>query len=228
MTTVDFARSQSASAAPAADPLSAELYSTVPGIRDETPWASVPPTICPQRSVILCGGANDLSARVHRLLTYGGNPVSRVTTPEELPRLRWWGSRPSRAVLFVTLPTAGGHELRSFRRQLAEQTRVLARAMRSRASVLIVADTCSEVGDPGLGRRLQPMLSRMRAAAEQELAVTVKVNAVVRSGRLDETRVAFRIWEAVHGTALPDSGYVVYDDDIDDLSIAALMTEARS
>jgi len=72
------------------------------------------------------------------------------------------------------------------------------------------------------------MLSRMRAAAEQELAVTVKVNAVVRSGRLDETRVAFRIWEAVHGTALPDSGYVVYDDDIDDLSIAALMTEARS
>jgi hypothetical protein len=72
------------------------------------------------------------------------------------------------------------------------------------------------------------MLCRMRAAAEQELASTVTVNAVVLSGRLDETKVAFRIWEAVHGTALPDSGYVVNDDDLDERSIAALMTEARS
>jgi hypothetical protein len=213
--TGDFATSQSAASA-------------FSGFGDETLCDSAPSAIRPHKSVILCGRANDLSARVLRLLTDGGNPVSRATTPEDLPHLRWSGSRPSRAVLFVNLPTAGGRELRSFRRQLAEQTFVLARAMRSRASVLIVADPCSEVGEPGLGRGLQPMLCRMRAAAEQELASTVTVNAVVLSGRLDETKVAFRIWEAVHGTALPDSGYVVNDDDLDERSIAALMTEARS
>ncbi|WP_411699483.1 hypothetical protein [Conyzicola sp.] len=179
-------------------------------------------------SVIVAGESSDLSAHIQQLLNYGGEPVRRVTRPEELTRTRWASSRPSRAVLYARLPSGGGRELRAFRKQLAAQAYGLTRGMTQRASILVVAEHPSPAGDATLGHRLEPMLTRMRAAAQQELAYTVKVNALVVSGRVDGATVAFRVWEAIQGRSLPDSDFVVYDDDIRVMSIAARITEARS
>lgn len=181
-----------------------------------------------RKSVIIAGNTSQLTARVQQLLVYGGNPVRRVVRPEDLTHARWAEARPARAVLCVRLPAAGGRDLRAFRRQLAVQTYGLALAMSHRANILVVAEQPAGTDDLLLGHRLEPMLTRMRADAQQQLASTVKVNALVVTGRLDESTVAFRTWEAVQGRALPDSDFVVYDDDIRDSSIAARITEARS
>ena len=117
------------------------------------------------------------------MLNYDGSAVRRVTRPEELSRARWSVSRPSRAVLCARLPSGGGRELRAFRRELAAQAFELTRGMTQRASILVVAEQPAELGESLPGHRLESMLSRMRASAQQELASTVKVNALVASGR---------------------------------------------
>jgi len=178
------------------------------------------------RGIIIAGARSALSDRIEREIAGAGSPVLRVGRPGPASVAR---SRqpPSRAVLHVEVPPSGGRALREFRRDVADQAFALSRMMGARASILVVAGHRGAEGAAG-PYGFGGMLTRMRAAAQQELALTVTLNALVLTGRVGEGTVSYRVREAMRGRSLPDSDFVIRDEDVRTMSIAEVITEERS
>ena len=179
------------------------------------------------RGIVIAGARSALSDRIERDIVGAGSAVHRIGRPDVLAAVGRTSLPASRAVLHVELPPCGGRELREFRRGLAAQAFALSRLMGARASILVVAGHRVDTDGSRL-YGLGGMLTRMRAAAQQELALTVSVNALVLSGRVDDDTVSYRVLEAMRGRALPDSDFVIRDEDVRTLSISDAITEERS
>jgi hypothetical protein len=177
----------------------------------------------------MAGRSTELSAAIEQVFDREHSAVRRIIRAEDLSAPSWRSPRSSRAILLTRLPSGGGTELRAFRREVGAQALALTRSMTARADILVVAEAPHGIGDDPLRHhRLESILTRMRSAAQQQFASTVSVNALVFTGSVEGPIVAARIHEAIRGRAMPDTDFVILDEDVRDKSIATAIAEECS
>jgi hypothetical protein len=181
-------------------------------------------------SAVLIAGANStLSAPLEAAFLRAGVAVHRINEPESLTAAGLTVSNVPLAVLQVAVPVGHGQELRAFRNLVYEQLHGLVAVMPGRAKVLVVVDGRA----PMLGGRppahsIGSIMARLRAAAAREDARSVMVNAVFLTGVIDDGTMAVRVREAMCTSSFPDSGFLVFDEDVRDQSIVNAIAEQCS
>ena len=176
--------------------------------------------------MLIAGQRSPLTAPLEAAFIRDDIAVRRLAS---LDRMNGEVTNVPRAVLQITPPAGRGAEIRAFRRLAFTQLQQLAAVMPQRASILVVVDGRHLATEPRMpAHRIEGTMLRLRAAAAQERGSAVTVNAIFLSGAVDCGTVAKRVWEAMRGGSLPDSGYLIDDEDIRDRSIAAAISEQCS
>ena len=182
----------------------------------------------PGSAVLFAGRDSSLLPHLEAAFARDNIAAHHVNEPETLAASGAAGSNVTRAVLLVNPPSDQAHHLKAFRRLVFDKLRGLVAVMPEGSQILVVVDGRVGAAVYRPEHRIESIMVRLRAAAAREEASAVMLNAIFLTGTVDDPTVAQRICEATCHGSFPDSGFLVFDEDVRHQSISSAIAEQCS